>query len=286
MDQPVFRRTSSADEEALRRIWQEAYPGDEPYADIFFRMNMHDGCGYGAETEGALCSMFFCLKDYLLHIEEKEYQTSYLYALGTLPACRGRGLGSGLTAYAAADAYDHGSDLVCLMPGSASLSSWYQHDLQAAEMFYHRSFTASAGLAGALETDAVTPEQYQKLREALLKGTPHVEIPLTVLRLQEAFARLSGGGFYRIGLSGLAGICTLDRNGEALMIRELLMPEGDPEAAAGALIRHFDCVCGEVRMPAFWHKDLGRETPDALRLPGGMPFSDLKTHPYFGLFLD
>ena len=286
MNEPVFRRTRPSDEKAIRCIWQEAYPGDEPYADIFFRMNMHADSGYTAEADHDLCSMIFCLKDFIYYIEEKAYQTSYLFALGTRPACRGNGAGGGLTSYAAADACRNGSDLVCLMPASASLGNWYRRELHASEMFWHRSFQVDAGSVEKGHVRLISAESYSAMREMLLKHTPHIKIPEAVIRLQEAYSQLDGGGFCQIDIGGRTGICTADVSGDELMIRELLMPDGDPEAAARALMQKIGCSRAKVRTPAFWHRGLGKVKPDCLRLPGGGNIFTGNSKPYWGLFLD
>ena len=286
MNKPVFRRTIPADAKDLRRIWLEAYPGDEPYADIFFDMNMHLGSGYTAESGRRLCSMIFCLKDYVFNIEEKKYPAAYLYALGTLTAARGEGAGSKLTAFAAADACKNGSGLVCLMPASSSLRNWYIQDLHASEMFCHRSFRVEAGDTPQGLVTRISPGDYLAMREKLLEHTPHTEIPEPVIRLQEAYSQLDGGGLYQINIDGRSGICSADCSGDELMIRELLLPGGDPEAGARVLMQTLSCRCANVRTPAFWHDGLGSIENDCLRLPASQVSCACQTKPYWGFFLD
>lgn len=286
MNEPVCRRTLPADENALRRIWQEAYPGDEPYADIFFEMHMHAGTGYAAEIDGVLCSMIFCLKDFTFYMEEKAYQTSYLFALGTAPSFRGRGAAGRLTSFAVTDACQNGNDLVGLMPASDSLAGWYKQDLKAEEMFFHRSFFVDAAPGKPCLIRRLTAEDYLVMRESLLHRTPHTKIPGSVLCLQEAYCRLDGGGLYQIEYDGQTGICTADAADDMLMIRELLFPSGDPEDAARALMQKIGCSRAKVRTPAFWHRGLGKVKPDCLRLPGGGNIFTGNSKPYWGLFLD
>ena len=226
-DDLTFSKASAADLLHFQRIWQEAYPGDELYADIFFKHLPYLGEGFIARYMGEPCSMFFALKNYRYHTGDCVCPAVYLYALGTLPEYRGRGCGSSMTDLAAESSYADGAAHVFLAPGDASLRSWYHERNGARNTFYHREVRTGQPYAEGRIRE-ITPETYVRLRQQLLKGTDHMEIPLSAVRLQADFCRAAGGGLYSIELRDHTGICLGDAEDGNLLLRELLFPEVIP----------------------------------------------------------
>lgn len=284
-DDLTFSKASAADLPYFQRIWEGAYPGDSLYAEIFFKHLPYLGEGYIARYMGEACSMFFALKNYRYHTGDCVFPSVYLYALGTLPGYRGRGCGSRMTDFAAGSSYADGAGHVFLAPGSASLRSWYHERNGAQNIFYHRVVQTGQPYAEGRIRE-ITPETYVSLRRQLLKGTDHMEIPLSAVKLQADFCRAAGGGLYSIEVQGHTGICLGDAEDGHLLLRELLCPEADPAFAAGCMMHHLSCRSAAARTPAIWHTEQGLIEPDCMLLPGGAALHADTPYPYWGFLMD
>ncbi len=285
MTRPVFRRTEAGDMAALKKIWLLAYPGDDIYADIFFEKFYRCEDGFLALEDDSPCGMLFVLKDYIFYTGRASVKAAYIYAVGTIPARRGHGVGSGLTAYAAGVSRADGTDAVFLAPADGSLRQWYRERLGTVDCFYHREINTDILFDGGSVTE-IDPETYARHRCRLLEHTAYVEIPLNVLKLQAAFCGVAGGGLYQLDLDGKTGICIAEPDGEHLMIRELLMPDADPVSAAGCMMRELRCADACARTPVFWHPEKGNIAADCVLLPGERPVVCREPFPYWGFLLD
>ncbi len=306
MTDAVLRHAVSADLPALKNLWLAAYPGDEPYAALFFQHAFRPESTYVVEENGRLCSMFFSLKGFRFHDGSQALSASYLYALGTDPACRGRGYGKKLTVFSASEDYRQGTDLVFLQPASDSLRNWYHHTSGTSDFFFRRRIQISPGTvadaqkeegnrisAGTASTASffdsireISPETYCSFRAQFLSGTGHMEIPLPVLKLQRDFCRLSDGGLFELKINGKTGICLGDREDSHLILRELLLPDGDPVSAARTVMQKMHCTGATVYTPAFWHRNLGTVMPTCVLLPGSTMPPEPGNLPYWGALLD
>jgi hypothetical protein len=97
------------------------------------------------------------------------------------------------------------------------------------------------------ELRPVDHEEYARLRETRLQGTPHIVFNTTALRHQHEICGLTGGGMYELPGMGCAAV---ERWGETLAVKELLVSESDVEKAAAVII---DRLGGEgiiLRTPA------------------------------------
>ena len=284
---PVYRVTRPGDEARLLEIWREAYGGDTDCAEIYFRQLYRPGDGVVTEAEGTLCSAIYLIDGYQLHIPgERSRACTYLYALGTPEAFRGKGYGGRTIWKSGVVGYERGADFVCFLPASPGLYRWYEGCIGTRTVFYRRTFTVSAAPDTEGTVAPLTPARYCALREELLAGTPHTQQPEKAAALQAAYCRLYGGDLIRIRVGDTAGLAAFDREGEVLTFRELLFPGGDPVRAAQAVLRTEGAASAEVRTPAFLHTDLGTVGEDNVLVPGGFTFPKTEVPPWWGFSMD
>ncbi len=287
MSQPIYRVTRPGDEAELKRVWELAYGGDLDCAQLYFQKYYRPGDGVTAQVGCQLCSAIYLIDGFLLHFPGKPVRTcSYLYALGTPDMYRGRGYGGKTIWKSGVVGYDRGADFVCFLPASESLYRWYEEILGTRTVFFRREFTLeSTGGFPSAAVNPITPEDYGERREQLLAGTPHVQPPLKAIQMQRDYCQLYGGGLYQISLEGITGLCSVDREGDALTFRELLCPQGVQQAAQ-AVLAHLHGKTAQVRTPVFWHKELGTVAEDNVLVPGGVSFPRSEVAPYWGLSMD
>lgn len=117
--------------------------------------------------------------------------------------------------------------MLCALPAEESLFGFY------ARFGYRTVFTCRTETVPAARGDCsitpLTPDGWQSLRELQLYDS-HLSYPPELLRWQETISRSSGAGLYRIETGDAVCCAAAERDGETLLVRELL-PDC-PEAAA------------------------------------------------------
>lgn len=172
-----LRPSRSGDEAALRRLWKAVFGPEEAFIDLFFRKLYAPGSAALAEVDGEIVSAA-----YVIPFGEARY----IYAVGTHPAYRGRGLGKAVTLLAA------GEEPAYLYPADQGLRDWYMRSLGALPVNCRPVFDAPR------ELRPISPEEYAARREALLQGTPHAQYPPAVTELFALY-----GEFYTDGSGGI-----------------------------------------------------------------------------------
>lgn len=168
---PAPRPSRAGEEPALRAVWKTVFGDSDAFLDAFFRLVYRPGMAAVAEAEGRIVSAAYAVP---------LQNAVYLYAVATLPAFRGRGLGEAVTMAAA------GGRPAYLCPAETSLRDWYARRMGARTVSYRPVWTAAPARR------AMTPEEYNAARETLLRDVPHAVYSLPVLELFAA----DGGGFF------------------------------------------------------------------------------------------
>ena len=159
------------------------------------------------------------------------YRAAYLYAVATHPKARGRGLAGQLLA--GADQMFQGWNIpaVTTVPAEPSLHRFFERN-GFRECFVDGQFSASREdwvIHPEMEVlERLSPEEYRKLRERLLAGVAHIDLPPEALSYQEgACALLPGGGLYTLETPhGRAALCAEGMECGELLVKELLcLPE-------------------------------------------------------------
>lgn len=106
-----------------------------------------------------------------------------------------------------------------LVPAEESLFGFY------ARFGYRTVFTCRTETVPAARGDCsitpLTPDGWQSLRELQLYDS-HLSYPPELLRWQETISRSSGAGLYRIETGDAVCCAAAERDGETLLVRELL----------------------------------------------------------------
>ena len=172
----VLRKSRASDVRALRTLWEVVFGPEEAFTDVFFREVYRNGCAAVAEEDGVIVSAAYGV----------DFGTDrYIYAVGTHPAHRGRGLGKAVTLLAAdgAPAY--------LCPADEKLRNWYVREM-GAECACRRPVFDPPG-----DLRPISAGEYAGRRERLLAGRPHAVYPPEVLELFALYGTFyaeAGGG--------------------------------------------------------------------------------------------
>ena len=205
------RPSRPGDEPGLKALWSAVFGDTEAFIDTFFRAVYTPGMAAVAERDGQIVSAAY-------RVPFGPY--AYIYAVGTLPAYRGRGLGRAVTLAAA------GGGPAYLLPASPGLRAWYERSMGA----------KPAGLVFPAELPRerrpVSAEEFAARREDLLAGVPHaVYSPglLELFSLEGAFYAGPDGSVY--AAEGDTALEALPLRGEGE--KKLLGLNGAPEVCWG-----------------------------------------------------
>lgn len=231
MIEPAEKR----DEGELRALFDLCFPGEEAFGDWFFRHVWRPERTL-VWREGRIQAMVQLLPLWLGG-GEQALPAEYVYALGTAPDCRGRGLAGRLLDCARQTCPLRGGQALMLIPQQPSLFAYYRRlGYQTAFWIEEREIRPAPPPSGwrldqAGEEDLA---QMADFYEQALKGRPHP------LRSEEDFRlqwRLYQGNVWLLRRQGrLEGWAFLEPGGEGLLGAEILGPAG-PLAAAAALDR-------------------------------------------------
>ena len=256
----LYEDARSADLPALTSLWQTCF-GDSKESIQEFWSCLFPHIRVCVAREGKkICAMCCILPVSLVDDCGETYQAAYLYALGTAPAMRKRGLGSSLLEYANKSLRREGIPFSLLVPSEPSLFTFYEK-LGYRTAFYQKEDTIPAGERQAQVTP-MNADSYSNLRQLMLYGS-FVSYSTELLNYQMQLGKGSKAGLFRIELDHCLCCAAAEKRGDTLLIKELLPSE--PEAAA-ALAHQLGCQQAVMRSEGTDHpfgmiKALGEVPP-------------------------
>jgi len=269
----------------LKEAWSLAFGDDIPFIDRFFTRFCPQSGALALLEDGRPAAMLVLLPLTLAAPGQPPVSAAYVYALCTHPDHRGRGLAHQLLHYADYFAHARGCDYICTVPAEPSLHQFFA-SAGYAEAFTTRTLDLkgpdlpAAPPRTALEP--LSPAEYGRLRERLLSHIPHLAYPTTLLDFQRDLSQSTGADLYRLTLDEAEGCAAVERTGEELLVKELLLPPQALAAGPAALAAALPAPRSQFRGPA---------------LPGGQAWAfgmgkplDGRPHPlddaYLGLAFD
>ena len=119
-----IRLSRPEDAGALKDIWNASFPGDEAFADWFLATVWAADRALLWEDGGRPAAKLHLIP-MRLDIAGQAVSSAYVYAVATLPECRGRGVAAALLEEAEALEKSRGTALMMLVPQSESLFGYY-----------------------------------------------------------------------------------------------------------------------------------------------------------------
>lgn len=252
--------------EGLRVLWSETF-GDSPeYVDSFYENFGDDIKGYVmADENGEVCAALTC------HLcGEYEGRPVYVsYAVCTREDMRGQGLAAELVA-AVRDEVAEAGGISAVSPAEPSLVQYYaKHGYEPHFMAIQRAVMSpdfdeedfddydefDLDIEGAdptpfrasIDLEPLSPERYNKYREAFLSGRPHIEPSKAMLRLMESES-MDGCGLCSINRGD--AICVISEACPArVVLTELILNPvleelsmGIDAEIAAMIAKHFDAA--------------------------------------------
>jgi|GEM_PF-756818 len=253
MSDLILRPSRFDDGPQMKKIWKLSFHDEDSFISVFFDRFHRDSAAAVMEVDGTVVSLMFVMPGITLSFPDRTPMTcSYLYGLATLPEYRGRGYGAKVTAEAARMAYTSGNDFACLLPASEDLYRWYSEQLGTKTFFQVRETHLTKPLDSVGIIKAISPSEYNRLREKLLAGYPHAVFSDDLIEWQDTVSGLYGGGLFEITTPyGLACAAAEMADSNNLFIKELISSGGNTKDVASIVVKHLGCTSCVFRTPAF-----------------------------------
>ena len=291
------RLAAAGEIERQKEIWKRCFGDSGLYIDDFYLNRYHPDHTMLLLQDGVIAAMLTMLPVSILTAAGRRTEGAMLYAIATHPDHQNRGIGRQLVESAHQHLRDCGLAFSLLVPAYEELGDFYRPlGYRAAfplrEIYVKRNdlYMLPAAPKSTCLITPISPAEYNRRRELLLAGHPHVSYALQDIVIQQNLARLSGQDIYGISLHGFEGCAVVEKGlGRHLFIKELLMAEEMiPET-----IEHLrQLSLGQsttVRMPAFYGEGCGGAVRPLgmikLMAETGLDIADLDSA-YLGLAFD
>ena len=242
-----IRLASRRDIPELCALWQACFPDTGDYIRYFYRENFSRISVPVYTLEGRPVSMLHLMEAAFAEGGE-EYPVRFVYAVGTHPACRSRGYMRALLLSAERAAEEGGYGL--FLKPAPRLTAYYA-SLGFVRDSCFRLFTAEPEPDGRRDISfrPLSPEEYNRLRNAAFSGAPFVKWPDAHVRWSVHENAFCGGQTLVLTVGGSAHFlmgCPMD--GVLRVTETDLCPE-ELRLAASALCGRFGTSRLEAYLP-------------------------------------
>lgn len=109
----------------LKDVWRSSFGDYDDYINLFMKNRLASSVPLVCKVDGKIVSVLYLLSGGV-RFKNKVLSAEYVYAAATLPEYRGKGYMAELLQEARKFSEAKGSDLICLVPASESLFSFYE----------------------------------------------------------------------------------------------------------------------------------------------------------------
>lgn len=237
-------------------LWKKCFGDPGTYIDIFYQKFCSADQVLVVDDEGEIDSMAAMLTGTLQFPDGSSVPVGYVYALATNPYMQGKGHARQLLKYADTFLQQKGMAAMTLVPASPSLHRFFEATGME-ECFATRKIEVLAssltGDTGGGTMTPISPQEYNEIREAHLKGTYHLTYSDQLIHFQQIGSHLAFGDLYKIEIGGEVGCAAIEYvQKRRLLMKELLISPGKMLQAVEVVAKEMDATRYHVRTPAFW----------------------------------
>ncbi|MBR4656213.1 MAG: GNAT family N-acetyltransferase [Oscillospiraceae bacterium] len=234
-------------------LWRSCFSDSEEYIRFFYRENFSRISVPVYTLNGKPVSMLH-LMDAAFADGPDEHPVRFVYAVGTLPACRSNGLMRSLLLSAARSAKENGYGL--FLKPAPHLTEYYAV-LGFAQDSRFRLIAAEPEPEGRKDVSfaPISAEEYNRLRNAAFSGRPFVKWPDAHVRWCVEENAFCGGRTLSLSLDGSRHFLMGCPEDGVLRVTETDLSPGELHSAASALCSLF----GTARLEAFLPEESCRE---------------------------
>lgn len=231
-----IRHYQKDDIPAMRALWKRVFNEREAYLDAVFTL-LPDvgGAAVAVDGKGALLGAAYAMTGYELLAGKESPHLGYVYAVAVDESARGQGLGGELTKAAAAICREREAVIVTTLPAEESLYAWYEKCIGTKHVLRREKKCVPA--RQSVDIMKMTATEYMLWRENILRGKAHIHLSHPMLETQRALCEAYDGGLY----ASSDGIFAAYRDGESLIVPEILCVQGLPADTAASAAAQLGC---------------------------------------------
>lgn len=214
----------------LKKLWIDVFEDPEKFVDDFFEALPDIGSCVLGEEDGKIIAMASVIAGQELQFagSVKATECGYIYAVAVDENHRGKGYGKKITKAAYELALKREAGIVCTLPASSSLYSFYADALGFETALYREKHEVPSN---DLEmTMKLSSTEYNMMREGLLNGKTFLRLSPYAMRFLMHLCEDFEGGLY----ASMSGICTAIKKEDTCIICEIISRNPDVSAASVA----------------------------------------------------
>ena len=240
-----IRHYQKDDIPAMRALWKRVFDEREAYLDAVFTL-LPDvgGAAVAVDGKGALLGAAYAMTGYELLAGKESPHLGYVYAVAVDESARGQGLGGELTKAAAAICREREAVIVATLPAEEGLYAWYEK--QIGTKYALRREKSAVPADKVVDIMKLTGTEYMLWRENMLRGKPHIHLSHPMLEAQRALCEAYDGAL----CASSDGIFAAYREGDRLIVPEVICAQGFPEETAASAAAYFGCGEAVFFVPA------------------------------------
>ncbi len=225
MAETIFREYRTSDVPAIISLWGRIFGDSYRTVSGFFSILPGIGSCFVAEQGGRICGMASVLTDLVLRCGDTSMKCAYIYAVATDDDFRDQGIGGTLSRMAAEFGKDNGAKIISTLPANEGLYAMYEKTIGLDKTLRRRKASAVSGHfdASASPMTCVSPEEYNRKREALLSNTAHISVSDKSIEFLRILCSDNGGDIYA-GKNFCAAMYSAD---DEVFFTELICPESE-----------------------------------------------------------
>lgn len=241
-----IRYAGKRDVSALCEIWRDCFDDPAEYIDYFYRENI-DRISVVVCTENDRPVSVIHLFDAVFKNGGSELNAKLIYAAGTRSGYRRKGLMGKLLRYVTSEA-SRGGYALFLKPASPYLSRYYKGFGFETDAYF-RLVTLNPGEDLPVSVSALTPEEYNRMRDAAFSDRPYAKWPDSHIRWCVDENEFCGGKTVAVRLNGESRFLMGSPRKDSFLITETDMSLSQLRQASGALCGFFGAAVLQAYLP-------------------------------------
>ena len=231
-----------ADAPALKLLWKTVFGDDDDDIERFFDVYFSPELTVVIKDGQTPVSAAYILPVGSLVLPNGGRENcAMLYAIATLPDCRGRGFGNAVTRASASLAVEKGFSAVVLKPADSQLFSYYEKRTDFTAFFETAEAEYLPDELPPNSTDCTltpaTAAAYRRMRQSILFDSVYIDTDVRALAYQQHLCRVSGGDMYIINSGGDdIGCAAVEPEDGTVHVKELLLAFSYPSEVAVRLL--------------------------------------------------
>ena len=215
-----------------KEIWKLSFGDSAQYIDFYYTHRYREDETLLLLEGGEIAAMLTMLPVRVTASSGASLNSAMLYALATHPEYRHRGYASRLLEFASHHLGQQGIFFSVIVPAGKKLFDYYRSKgfrdfFFVRQLSFDRKRLESLPVGGNNCTiTAISPQEYNLVREKLLSGKIHVSYSIEDIDYQCKLSQLSGADIYGIAVEGTQGCAVIEMRGkDKVLIKELLIAD-------------------------------------------------------------